>query len=518
VQDIPIRTGTVVLFLGLGLGYQVQKFRELHDRSASKTIIIIVERSEEVFSLLVKNRDLSFLEGTHLFIGDVQTQVHDLIESLSALSFTGSRIVKLRGCYALHRGYYDRIEAFFRENITGKVADLLTRFAFESLWVRNIIDNMPSLVGKRSIRGLQDVLRGHPVLVVNAGPSIYGQLAQIRELQKKVHIIAVDTVLTPLLLSGTVPDFVVTLDAGFFNALDFRRLYTGTWQTKFNKMCLIADLVVHPLILRHWSGALYFSEVSWGEENSASPMPLLEQFRKIYPSLYALDCGGSIATTAIELGLFMGADPVFVTGLDLSYIDYKTHVNSTALFDELYRRVTRLSTLDTSMIQRIGPRKKCLLPAIGSGSNPVLSDFVFTQYLRWIEDRNNYAERVVNCTARGATIGGLHHRKLDEMFEAEGAPTRKPIIHPGSEKLLSQSQALKYLLSLENSIEQALKEVNTHTEPSTLAGRHALIANLVMEGQRLHGTGDGLYSYLRLLLNFLKIHVHRAKTKVRQKE
>ena len=52
--------------------------------------------------------------------------------------------------------------------------------------------------------------------MLGAGPSLSSQLDKIEELHKWIYIIAVDTVLEPLLTVGIEPDLVVTLDAQFF--------------------------------------------------------------------------------------------------------------------------------------------------------------------------------------------------------------------------------------------------------------------------------------------------------------
>jgi hypothetical protein len=514
VSDIPVRAGTVVLFLGLGLGYQIRRLRNRFSRTFGEATIIVVERSAETFSLLCAREDISFLKGTSLFVGEAARRVEHFIEQLSPLRVTGYRIVALRGCTALHPDYYRRIESFFRGSLSGKLSDLLTRFAFESLWARNIIDNLPSLVDRQSIASLRGALRGQPALVVNAGPSLYHQLDLINDLQARVHLIAVDTALTTLMKSGTIPDFVVTLDAGFFNTLDFRWPFIG--RTAVQEMKLVADMVAHPLILTHWEGEIYFSETSPADTGEGpgerNRVPFLDQFRKHYPALPTLDCGGSISTTAIELALFMDADPVCVTGLDLSYTDYKTHANSTALHELFARTSERLSTIDTAMIRSIVGRKRRMLPALGGGV--VISDFVFSRYVHWLEERSSYSGRVLNCTARGAFVSSLPHRPLEEVSAGAFLPTRKDALRPEPAKTLTADGVIAFLDELDSAVELARDEIGTHTAPHLLAARHQPFTSLILEAQKLYGSNASLYRYLGLLMDFIGHHVRRARTRI----
>jgi hypothetical protein len=516
VRDIPVRGGLVLLILGLGLGHQVRQLRKRFSQTFACTTVIVVERSVESFSLLCAREDVSFLEGTSLFVGEAADRVERLIEQLSPLEVTGQRVIALRGSTSLYPDYYERIERSFRRILAGKLSDLLTRFAFEGLWARNLIDNLPSLVDRKSIAALRNGLRGQPVLVIGAGPSLYQQLDLIGSLQTRVHLIAVDTALTPLLKSGTVPDFVVTLDAGFYNSLDFKWQFIEGGSTE--RMTLIADMVSCPLILTHWVGPVYFSETSpsgGGKAGERNGLPLLDQFRKHYPALPALDCGGSISTTAIELALFMGAETVYVTGLDLSYTDYKSHVNSTAQYELLLRMSERFNPVDTAMIRSIGERRLEMRPGLGGGE--VLSDFVFSQYLHWLESRTHYGNRVLNCTARGVSITSMPPFSLEEAAGGGFLPARKRAVRTGYAETLSPSSLFAFLDELDTALSQVREEMGERPDPRLLADRHQTFASLILETQKLYGSGPSLYRHLGLMIDFIEKHVIRARTRLLRK-
>ncbi len=511
VRDIPLRDSTVVLFLGLGFGYQIEKFRELYaDCSAT---LIVVERSAEIFSLLCDNKDIAFLKGTHLFVGDVLQEIHKFIGNLGALNFSGYHIVKLRGSYTLHREYYDGIETFFKETLSGKISDLLTRFAFETLWVRNIIDNMPSLVGMGSIASLRELLRGQPVLIVNAGPSLLPQLELLHHMQERIHLIAVDTALPPLLKSGIFPDFVVTLDAGFFNALDFRHLFLE--RPDYGNMKLVADIVTNPIILRHWRGTIVFSETSEMDGaghpgNRDTTVPLLNTFHTYFPHIETLVCGGSISTTALELALHMGANPVYTTALDLSYTDYKTHVNSSAHYDVWYQRSSRLQTLATSMVQAIGKRKLTYVKAIGG--QRALSDFVFSQYIRWIEGHREYRNRVFNCTAAGAAIRDIPHVDLRSLAEGDRLPLKKRPVHVKNGGKLTAEQAIAFLDMLTTTVRKAQEDIDEIVASGVTNDRYDLFQTILAEARKLYSSPESFSRYLTLFFTFTEKHIRRARS------
>ena len=514
VHDIPVQSGIIVLFLGLGMGYQVDLLKRRFAGNKTDATFIVVERSTELFSLLCKHGDISFLENTHLFVGESLGGVQALIEQLGALNLSGYRIVKLRGSHSLYRDYYDQVELLFKESMAGKLSDLLTRFAFESLWMRNSVDNVPSLIGSRSISSLRGALRGRPVLVVNAGPSLITQLPLLHSIQNRIHLIAVDTVLTPLLKTGIAPDFVVTLDAGFHNSLDFNHLFTGS--SCGREMKLVADIVTNPVILSHWKGPLFFSETSLaatGDTVHGSPvMPLFDLLHRSFPPIDALSCGGSISTTALELGLFLEAEPVYTTALDLSYTDYKTHVNSSPHYDAMYRQNSRLATIDTAMLKAIKERKLMTLPALHGGK--ALSDYVFSQYVGWIERQRRYENRVINCTAQGVAVKGLFHTKLETLVRSDALPNKKAVVKAVTGAALTGKEAGSFLSDMKHAVQETQAAIQRDRECSSLRNREHLFHTIFAEAEKLHRDSESLHRYLSMFLVFLNRHIDRALARI----
>ena len=516
VHDIPVQDGIVLLFLGLGLGYQVEKLKTRLTNKDIDATLIVVERNIEIFSLLCKNRNISFLKNVHLFIGESLGDIQAFIQGLGAFSFSGYRIVKLRGSHSLHSDYYDEVERCFKESMAGKLSDLLTRYAFEALWMRNTIDNIPSLVGSRSISSLRGTLRGKPVLVVNAGPSLLNQLQMLHEIQNRIHLIAVDTVLTPLLKAGVVPDFVVTLDAGFHNSLDFRHLFTGGGGCC--NMKLVADIVTNPIILRHWSGPVFFSETTLAIPGSAvhdSPiMPLFDLLHNCFPPVDTLACGGSISTTALELAMYLQAEPVYTTALDLSYTDYKTHVNSSPHYDSFYGHSNRLATIDTAMVRAISGRKLMSFPAIQEGE--ALSDYVFSQYVHWIERRREYRNRVINCTAKGVALKGLSHMQIETLSHRGGLPDRKKYVNADTGGQLTAGEAKAFLEAMKNALQEALTDMERDQAFNSLRSPDHLFHTIFAEAEKMYHDSESLHRYLTLFLSFMNRHIDRAFLRIEQ--
>ncbi len=522
VQNIPVREGTLVLFLGLGLGYHVERFKQLYDTAGME--LVAVERSVEAFTILVHNRDIRFLRGVKLFIGEDLSSVVEYFDAINPVSFRGHRIIRLRGAFDLFGDYYTKIQTAFTARMSARLSDMLTRFAFESLWLKNFIDNIPLLAGKRTIAALKNTLAQSPALVIGAGPSLKNQLPLIAPIAQAVHIIAVDTAVGPLVLGGIIPDFIVTLDAQYFNTYDFFTLFTDTRtaETVYRRSLLVADIVACPLILKNWKGGVFFSETSYspafdrtgfyGEEErkAHSLSPILH---KHFRGTGSLECGGSVATTAMELALYLGADPVFVTGLDLSYTGYATHVASSPFYNELFRTSNRFSTLHTGLANSI--KKRDVAFVRGIEGKPVLSDFVFINYLKWIESRINYRNRVINVTKSGADIAGIARRNLEELAGYGFVEKKKPPLRLRRTHSLSRENASLFLDTLKKEVDDAKSHLNEHTlDIRAFIDRFAFLKDSTLEASRIYSRSASMQKHLLLLLQFIEKHIKKAGSKL----
>jgi hypothetical protein len=399
--------------------------------------------------------------------------------------------------------------------MSGVLSDLLTRFAFENLWMKNIIDTIPHIIGKRSIGALKGVLKDRPAIVLGAGPSLSSQLEKIKELQNWIYIIAVDTALEPLLAFGIEPDLVVTLDAQFFNILDFHSCLLGT--TRKTHPILVADLMVYPKIIRSWKGPLYFSKTVINEGIHSDSHPIISELENSFGTIGSLKCGGSVTTTAIDLAQHLGAFPVLLAGCDLSFTGYSTHVSSSSPYIFFYRRSSRFNTIATSMTKQISSKKNTYIEGIGN--RRVISDFVFRKYLGWFNNSSEYKDRVYNVTAYGAKIPGLQHRNLNREIEdlVNTNEKEKPPMRPLPTKKYSVNMASNFLDTLNTQIEQARLEIQKKPFIGDIAIRFPLFENNFHVARKLYGDNELLLQqHLLHLLNLLERRMKIAAGKIKK--
>jgi len=155
-------------------------------------------------------------------------------------------------------------------------------------------------------------------------------------------------------------------------------------------------------------------------------------------------------------------------------------------------------------------------PALRVGK--VLSDFVFSQSLHWLESRDHYRDRVLNCTARGASILSMPPFSLEEAAGGGFLPARKRAVRTGYAETLSPSSLFAFLDELDTALSQVREGMGGRLDPRLLADRHQPFSSLILEAQKLYGSGPSLYRYLGLMLDFLEKHMIRARARLLRKQ
>jgi hypothetical protein len=192
-------------------------------------------------------------------------------------------------------------------------------------YLLNTLRNLPAIASEPDVARLAGSARGVPTVIVAAGPSLDGSLVALREIQERVLIVAVDTALRPLLTAGVRPHAVVAVDPSEANGRHLIDLPP-------NETYLISEGSIEPLAVSGFEGRTYFFAVS-----DHQPWPWL---RSIDAGVSQLRAWGSVLTTAFDLVLTLGADPVVFVGADLSYPGQRPYCRGVS-FEEDWRRRER---------------------------------------------------------------------------------------------------------------------------------------------------------------------------------
>jgi tetratricopeptide (TPR) repeat protein len=164
-------------------------------------------------------------------------------------------------------------------------------------------DLMNTVYNQQPLGDYKQYFLGATALIIGAGPSLDRLIPWIREHAKDVIIFAAARVAKRLIQEGIRADFYVSIDPkldSFFNSRDVLR--------EAHHSCLITSTFVNPTLLSQWQGnKLYVgSHYPWAKQLD-------------------VDFGNTVSHAAIHVAIQLGFNRVLMAGVDLCFIDHKTH-------------------------------------------------------------------------------------------------------------------------------------------------------------------------------------------------
>ena len=404
---------------GLGLGYHVAALKERFPDTA----LLVIERDRQVIELALKHYP-AHISGT-VVVNSLQ-DLNTYFDTFDINKFRGVSHYIHRPSYQIDSAFYNGLVSRIRENISSRVSDMLTRFEFEERWIENIFKNIHHLKRSMPVSKLFGAFRGRPGIIVSAGPSLKKNIHHLKKLRESSLIVCVDTAYKVCTRQGIAPHIVMTLDAQKHSLRHF--LGTSNEET-----VLLADVVSYPVILRSYGGTSMLSTTSKyltdpDGTTRVETTPVMDWIGSLIDTpIGDIQSGGSVATSAFDLLLNLGCDPIVLVGQDLAYTGREIHSSGTHHNDDWLPQCNRLRNLDTINQAVIRKRSIKRVTAYG-GSGTVITDFVLDLYRGWFEDS---AQRVhlttINATEGGARIANTVEKALALAAEDFPSPKESPL-------------------------------------------------------------------------------------------
>lgn len=384
-----------IVIIGISNGVDIKRIMETVPKTSN---ILIYEPSFELFRRAMEEVDLSFL-----FQLDIPVAV--IVDGLNEneiplyfhlfISYDNMTFLKyyLSGNYA--ELFPEQVEDFvklLKRHMTDIEVGWNTTVRYTDITAENMFHNLPYLYEGYSVSDLQGILPADlPVIVVSAGPSLNKNIMDLKKAVGKACIIATDTAMKPLLNAGIRPDLFAIVDglkpALLFEHKDISKI----------PMVTMTGVSIGPMDIH--KGKKFFYQSGSAFENQI----LFELSRKECKdcTLYNIPTGGSVATTAYSLGVFMGAKTIILVGQDLAMTGNRTHADGT--FQEKMDEID----IDSSEYFEV--------ESIDGGK--VLTRADLKNYLDWFE---KYIKQWDHITTVDATEGGalIHGSKVMTLKRA----------------------------------------------------------------------------------------------------
>ena len=439
----------IIILIGFGLGY----LAEMVIKKNPEARILIFEPSLKILNTALEVRDLSnVLNHKKLKIIVGNTAIDD--STFDYLTFYNPVLLHLRSYKTAFPDFTKSIINSYNGYIQKNSINIATLKRFDRLWTKNSFKNAVHFFTKPGIDLLKNVLKGKiGALVVGAGPSIKNQISSIIKIKDRFLTVAVDTALKPLITWGIVPDFVVSVDPQFINSLSLNPSFYKT--IKDDKMpILIVDPAVYQTTIRNYPGKIMLCSSLF------PPGKIIEHYSGIKGKIAA---GGSVAVTAFDFARILGADPIVIIGLDLSYKNGQSHAKGS--FVDFYRTLAqnRINTYQTQFVKYLNGGFP--IKTINNKKEICYTDKRMLLYKSWFE-RNIplSSSSIINATDCGLNLENVKSSKLNSV-KSKFLPTlNKKIImeniistiNSGKSLLENLPDFLGYLKKAESNIEKML--------------------------------------------------------------
>lgn len=430
-------------------------------------ICILIDHRQELLQFLVNEdaavREFAATPNCHIFSPSMLDSLWSYLAGLPVDGFRGVTMIRHPGSMSDDPSFYREVEGRIHGFLKSGLSDLLTRFEFESLWLRNTLLNLRFLPPHDSVREqsptpqsgssperstqlpASPALLAHwqgcwkgPALLVGAGPSLRESLPLIKALAPHSLIVACDTALKPLLRSGIRPQIVHVLDAQPHTLLHLRG-------EDLTDTVIFADLVVHPHLPEKLCASFVFSTTAKYYFDAAGRSVQLQTpgaalAQKQSGEIGSLQSGGSVATSAFDMLRFFEASAILLIGTDMAWTHRQLHCVSTHHYEKwagAQHRLQSLEHINESLMQR-----RQLQPVESVNGGSTAGDHVLDLYRHWFEESiGNLPDLPVwNLTADGALINGAYRpAALDSQSVLAELRDRRLLYNGSAQRIFAEA-------------------------------------------------------------------------------
>ena len=355
---------TACVFYGLGLGY----LPEMYILQNSKADAVIVEPDIFLFLFFLASRPLfSFFEHKNiaLLLGVYPDEVLNAFEDMQWQDYN---IFKQTSVMEVSASWFSELEILQKRRDGKKNINKNTLKKFGTIWTKNFFKNLPQLEHFINVSAFNNTFNDYSALIIAAGPSLNSVLPLIKQYSDKFIVIAADTAVRACLHSGITPDFILFMDAQYWNYLHIADM-------NIESSILITELAVYPPVFRKKTKATVLA---------SSVFPFAKLIEEKIGGIGKIVTGGSVATACWDFARILGVKEIIALGLDLGFPAFKTHFKGSRFEEEENKKSMRFKTAESaSHIALYSAHPEIAESYCGS----VLTDARMKMYAWWFESK-----------------------------------------------------------------------------------------------------------------------------------
>ncbi len=390
---------TTIIIIGIGNYWHVKRILDKVDATMN---VMVYEPCINIFLKMLETVDMRelFEENASVVLvveGINQWELKYYISQMISLESMSKVKLYLSGNYNVL--FQKEVAEFIKDVKTHTVEQIVswnTVLRYTAVNAQNIFSNIKYLYDGYTISSLCHILPPDlPTIVVSAGPSLNKNIKELKNAVGKACIIATDTAMKPLLNEGIIPNMFVVVD-GLKPALLFEHKDISKVP-----MVTMTPVSVESMDVHKGKKIFYWGENPYEDE-------LIRQVAKNQPwkvDIPSITTGGSVATTAFSLGVYMGSRTIILVGQDLAMTGNRTHADGT--FKE------KMDEVDVT--------NGCYVEVEDIHGGKVYTSIDFRHYLHWFEKMIKQWDflKVIDATEGGAKIHGAKTLKLKTAIKNE---------------------------------------------------------------------------------------------------
>ena len=327
----------LLIIYGYGLGYIIKYLIENIENYFDKKIleslkIIVVVEDDYLFKYSYYN--IFNTDKKNIFFIHTEDNVDYINKIVDYKNINGVSLVLLPSLTKEEKYKANKFYEEILNNIEKEFSNIWTNLYFENIWTKNIILNSEYINKSSDISVFKNAFNGFNALLICPGPTLINYIEKIKTHRKNLIIICVDTSYSVLCKNGIIPDFIITVDGGFFNSLDF-----VCENKKFPY--LVMDIACNKIIPK-----IIYDRTKIIRFTSTDNLGIVEYLKK-FIDLSSLTTSSTVATTMIDFAYYTNFDKVLLIGFDNSYPYYQRHIKHALSYEYMINKTSKLKTMES---------------------------------------------------------------------------------------------------------------------------------------------------------------------------
>jgi len=387
-----------IFVYGSGFGYHLF---EIFKQKQPHALVVIFEQNIYLFAAMLHYFDLEPIIKTEkvvFLIGDIEyfARAFDhLFFSIAFANCTSPAIIFTPTAQRNFKHIYMKIHKYVFFQLGLYVFYIGNDHLDNLVGLHNLLGNIKEIVLNPYISCLKDKYKGFPAFIIANGPSLDKNIHELKKIQDNGLIISTESAIIPLTKNDIKPNILTIIE---------RTKYTYTYHFEniqypddISLLCLgLVDKKVYP----SFNGA----RIPIFRNQEA----INQWINKYIGDGSALDAGANVSHLALELAVYLGANPIVFVGQDYAYgPEGSTHSKDAVYLQDKGKRAREIL------------KSKPIVYVESNEGSMISSNQLWTDFKKGLEGKiaTHSSKTIINATEGGAKIKGTKYHKLEYVIE-----------------------------------------------------------------------------------------------------